>query len=210
MENKSNLVDKYLSIGCGRCKLVGTPQCKVHNWDNELMLLRQILLKTDLTEDLKWDQPCYTYNGKNILILSAFKEYASISFFKGALLKDDKGLLIKPTENTQSNRQFRFKTTKEIIDLQLTINQYVQEAIDIENSGQKILLKKHEDYSIPVELEEIFQKELNFKEAFYRLTPGRQRGYLIHFSSGKQSKTRLSRILKSMDKIYEGLGFNER
>ncbi len=202
-------VDKYLIDGCGRCKLYMTPQCKVHTWSTELKLLRSLLNECNLTEELKWSMPCYTHEGKNILILAAFKEYCSISFFKGALLKDSKKLLSSPGENSQATRQFRFTNVKEIEKLSSSIKAYVKEAIELEKKGEKIEFKQSANDLMIEELENAFKKNAALKKAFYALTPGRQRGYLLFFSQAKQSATRTSRIEKCTAAILKGKGLND-
>ncbi len=208
MASKIISIDQYLTEGCGRCKYFQTAQCKVHRWTDELQFLRAIVLKAGLGEELKWSMPCYTMNGKNILIVAAWKDYCSISFFKGALLKDTKQLLATPGENSNAMRQFRFTDTKQIIKTEKLILQYIKEAVVIEQSGVKITAPKKELVIIP-ELKEEFVNNPQFKNAFYELTPGRQRGYLIYFSTAKQSNTRLSRIKKYYDKIINGKGLDD-
>jgi uncharacterized protein YdeI (YjbR/CyaY-like superfamily) len=208
MASKIISIDQYLTEGCGRCKYFQTPQCKVHRWNDELQFLRAIVLKAGLAEELKWSMPCYTMNGKNILIVAAWKDYCSISFFKGALLKDTKQLLATPGENSNAMRQFRFIDTKQIIKTEKLILQYIKEAVVIEQSGVKITAPKKELVIIP-ELKEEFVNNPQLKNAFYELTPGRQRGYLIYFSNAKQTNTRLSRIKKYYDKIINGKGLDD-
>lgn len=205
----SPLVDLFFIDGCGRCKLYKTAACKVHTWKLELQALRQIALNSGLTEELKWKQPCYTFNGKNIIIVSAFKESCIINFMKGALLKDTKGILEMPGENSNSSRFIRFTNIERVLELQETILDYIKEAIEIEKSGKKIISKKVEEYPIPDELIMEFGSDIVFKNAFYSLTPGRQKSYLIFYSAAKQSATRTSRILKSKDAIFNGKGMNE-
>lgn len=205
----SRLVDLFFIDGCGRCKLYKTADCKVHTWKLELQALRQIALNSGLTEELKWKQPCYTLNGKNIIIVSAFKESCIINFMKGALLKDPKGILEMPGENSNSARFIRFKNLERILELENTIVEYIQEAIEIEKSGKKIISKNVDEYPIPEELKQEFDSDITFKKAFYSLTPGRQKSYLIHYSSAKQSATITSRIQKSKEAVFNGKGFNE-
>ena len=208
MASKIISIDQYLTEGCGRCKLFQTPFCKVHKWTEELVLLRSIILQTGLTEELKWSMPCYTLNGKNILMLAAFKDYCSLSFFKGSLLKDELSLLISPGENSNAVRQFRFTDAKQIIKIKKTILQFINEAIAIEESGAKIIPAKSKKEIIP-ELQDAFSHNSKLEIAFYKLTPGRQRGYLIYFSDAKQSATRTSRIQKYTPKILAGKGFHD-
>ena len=209
MHISSPLVDLFFIDGCGRCKLYKTTACKVNTWKLELQALRQIALNSGLTEELKWKQPCYTINGKNIIIISAFKESCIIGFMKGALMKDTKGILEIPGENSNSSRFIRFTNIEHVLELQETILDYIKEAIEIEKSGKKIISKKVEEYPIPDELIKEFESDIVFKNAFYSLTPGRQKSYLIFYSAAKQSATRTSRILKSKEAIFNGKGMNE-
>lgn len=202
-------VDQYLIDGCGRCKLYKTPQCKVHTWSTELKVLRSIIQDCGLTEELKWSVPCYTFENKNVLILAAFKDYCSVSFFKGALLKDAKKLLSSPGENSQAARQFKFTSVKEIEKLSTNIKAYIKEAIELEKQGKKIEFKQTSEDLMIEELENAFKKNASLKKAFYALTPGRQRGYLLFFSQAKQSATRASRIEKCTAAILKGKGLND-
>lgn len=202
-------VDQYLEIGCGRCPLVNTPQCKVNSWRDELIALREIILKSELNEELKWSNPCYTYEGKNILMLSALKNYAVIGFFKGVLLKDPQNILVSPGKSSQADRRLIYTDTVTIHEQESFILDYIAEAIEIEKEGRKVEYKK-ETEPIPQELEEVFKLEPELKAAFFALTPGRQRGYILHFSQPKQSKTRFSRIEKCSQKILAGKGFHDR
>ena len=202
-------VDLYLEDGCGRCKFYKTPQCKVHNWQNELKALRKIVLDCGLTEELKWSVPVYTYNNKNIVIVSAFKEYCSLSFFKGALLQDTNGILHKQGESSQSARIIKFTDKKEISTLEQTLKAYIFEAIEVENIGLKVAFKKDLE-PIPIELQNKLDKDPTFKKAFQSLTTGKQRGYIIHFSQPKQSQTRETRIENCTPKILKGEGLNDK
>lgn len=203
-------VDDYLTDGCGRCKFYKTPQCKVHTWSGELTALRDILRDSGLDETRKWYQPCYTLNGANVIMMSAFKDYAYLSFFKGSLLKDPKNLLVSPGENVQAARQLRFTGVDQIRKLQPVIQAYIREAIGLEASGAKVEMKKHSDYPIPEELEKALKQDPELKQAFDALTPGRQRGYYLFIAAPKQSSTRVSRIEKSRERILAGKGYNER
>ena len=203
-------VDNYLAVGCGRCPLGGTPDCKVHNWPDVLLKLRAILLETELTEEVKWSVPCYTFNGKNVLIMSSLKEYVVLGFFKGVLLKDPAGVLIQSTPNMQAERQLRFTTVQQVTELEQVIKAYVQEAIEVEQAGLEVAYRKTSEFDVPDELQAMFDEDPAFREAFQALTPGRQRGYLLHFSGAKQAKTRTSRIEKCMPQIFEGIGLHDR
>ena len=182
---------------------------KIKNWKEETKWLREICLECGLDEDFKWMHPCYTFQGKNIVLIHGFKDYCALLFHKGALLKDTNSILIQQTENVQSARQLRFTNLKDIMDLKSVIKSYIFEAIEVEKAGLEVKMKKTSEYKIPEELDQAFTNNPEFKTAFYNLTPGRQRGYLLHFSQAKQSKTRISRIEKSMSKIFEGKGFND-
>jgi uncharacterized protein YdeI (YjbR/CyaY-like superfamily) len=202
-------VDLYLEEGCGRCSLFQTPQCKVHHWSEELIQLRRIVLECGLDEEFKWSQPCYMFKKSNILMVTAFKEYAALAFFKGALLSDRNGILVAPGANSQSARQVRFTNVKDIIDLESILKAYIYEAIEMEKIGLKVNFNK-EPLSIPEELQNKFDEIPDLKSAFEALTPGRQRGYILYLSQPKQSKTRESRIEKCMAKIFNGKGINDR
>lgn len=202
-------VDLYLEQGCMRCPLGGTTECKVHNWPKELTELRRIVLECNLIEELKWGVPCYTHNGANILIVSAFKEYAALSFFKGSLLSDLSKLLSTPGPNSQAGRLLKFTSVKEILEIEEEIRTYIFEAIEIEKAGLKVESKRLEDMEYPEELIAKLEEDVAFKNAFEALTPGRQKGYLYFFRAPKQSKTRVSRIEKLTPKIFEGKGPHE-
>lgn len=205
--NKS--VDNYLIEGCGRCPLGGTPACKVHKWVAELELLRGMVLACGLTEECKWGVPCYTYENSNVLLLSAFKEYCTLSFFKGVLLKDSQTILEKPGKNSQATRLIKFKNVGRIVALEADIKACIYEAIEVEKAGLKVHFKKNPE-PIPAELAIKFEEDPVLKTAFNALTPGRQRGYILHFSQPKQSKTRTGRIEKCVPKILKGEGLNDR
>lgn len=198
----------FFAAGCGRCKLFDTPQCKVHNWKEELALIRTLVLECELTEELKWGVPTYTFKNKNIAILGALKNCVVLGFFKGALLKDEYQLLVKPGDNSQIVRQFRFTNLKEITKVKTFLKAYVKEAIELEKSGAKVELKKNPE-ALPEELINKLEELPALKKAFYALTPGRQRGYILHFSQAKQSATRLTRIEKCVPKIMAGKGMME-
>ena len=203
-------VDFYLRDGCMRCELGGTPDCKVVDWIKELKELRRILLETELVEEVKWSVPCYTYKGKNILLMSALKDACTLSFFKGSLLKDPEGILTKPGEHSQAARYLRFTNIKDILELEATIKAYVAEAIEIEKAGLKVEFKDTVDFDVPEELQTRLDEDPALKMAFEALTPGRQRGYLLYFSGAKQSKTREARIDKFIPWILEGKGIHDR
>lgn len=201
-------VDLFLLDGCGRCKLYQTPQCKVHRWSEELITLRGLILEHDLVEEIKWGFPCYTLNGKNILMLAVFKDNCAISFFKGGLLNDNP-ILEKSGENSNIFRLIRFQGIEKINKEKDTIRKIIQEAIKIEKSGKKLPKTNYSELEIPEELTAAFEEDEIFKSAFKSLTPGRQRGYLLFFSQPKQSQTRLNRIQKCKSDILNGKGLNE-
>lgn len=200
-------VDKYLLDGCMRCKYGATPHCKVNNWREELELLRQIVLETGLQEEIKWGVPVYTLHGKNIVSVNALKHSANISFYKGALLADTHHLL-QQQGNIQSGRLVKFTNSADIEKVKDILKSYVMEAMAIEESGKKVVLKKNPE-PIPDELMQAFETDPEFKQAFYALTPGRQRGYTIHFSQPKQAATRLGRIEKYKAQILNGIGLHD-
>ncbi|MBP7642716.1 MAG: DUF1801 domain-containing protein [Saprospiraceae bacterium] len=202
------LVDKYLVDGCMRCKYGGTPQCKVNFWREELETLRQIVLETGLIEEIKWGVPVYTHNGKNILSVAALKDHATIGFFKGVLLKDEHKIL-QQQGNLQSDRMIPFTNVNDIEALKDVLTSYIKEAIAIEESGKKVVFKQNPE-PIPEELIQVFEEDLVYKEAFFALTTGRQRGYIIYFSQPKQSPTRLGRIAKYRQQILDGVGLNDK
>lgn len=202
-------VDEIIAHGCGRCSLSNTPNCKMIKWTKVLSLLRNILLECNLTEEVKWGQPTYTFQNSNIALIHGFKEYCAIMFFKGALLKDTNKILVQQTENVQSTRQIRFTDFNQINKLADIIKTYIFEAIEIEKAGFKIEYKKTEEFKIPEELLNKFKQIEEFKSSFYKLTPGRQRGYLLYFAAAKQSKTREERIEKYFQKIMEAKGLND-
>lgn len=209
MKTLNPKIDEYLSEGCGRCPLVSTPACKVHKWPIELQTLRALVLESGLKEELKWSMPCYTINNKNVLIISAFKDYCAINFFKGALLMDKKKLLTMPGENSQASRQLRITGVEQIVKNEKEILGLIKQAIQIEKEGKKIEYKKTEEYILPEELEAEFKKDKIFKKAFESLTPGRQKGYIIFFNVAKQSATRMARINKYKPDILKGKGMND-
>jgi uncharacterized protein YdeI (YjbR/CyaY-like superfamily) len=182
---------------------------KAKTWQKEIEQLRTIVLDCDLTETLKWGCPCYTYEDSNVVLIHTFKEYCALLFFKGALLKDPKEILIQQTENVQAARQMRFTSLQEITKLKTTIKAYIKGAIAAEKSGLKVELKKTSEFSMPDEFKQVLKEDAALKKAFNALTPGRQRGYLLHFSSAKQSKTREARIEKCIPDIMEGKGLND-
>jgi len=182
---------------------------KAQKWKDEFEKLRSIVLDCELTEDFKWMHPCYTYQGKNIVLIHGFKDYCALLFHKGALLRDPHGILIRQTENVQAGRQIRFTSVQEIDEMQLILKTYIDEAIEVEKSGLQVEYKKNTAYTIPEELQNKFVEMPELKTAFEALTPGRQRAYMLHFSGAKQSKTRESRIEKYIPHILDGKGMDD-
>lgn len=203
-------VDKYLKDGCGRCPLGGTPDCKVHRWQEPLQMLRQIMLDTGLVETVKWSVPCYTWNNKNIAMLAAFKDYCFVSFFKGALLNDPENLLHAPGENSQASRLLKFTSTDDVHRLEPALRSFVQQAIENEKAGKKINFKKISEHPIPVEFLKVLEENPAVRAAFESLTPGRQRGYLLYFAAPKNSTSRLARIEKCIPRILDGKGIQDK
>jgi uncharacterized protein YdeI (YjbR/CyaY-like superfamily) len=191
-----------------RCKYGATPDCKVHTWAKELALLRRIIKDCGVAEEAKWGMPTYTDNGKNVFMLSAFKDYASINFFKGNLIDDTSGLLSKAGENSEVSRVIRFTDTKTILKYEAEIKDILHQAIAIERAGIKTPKLKSE-LVLPVAISTLMKKDKNFKLAFEALTPGKQKSYVIHVNGAKQEATRVSRLEKCLPKIYAGKGFNE-
>jgi uncharacterized protein YdeI (YjbR/CyaY-like superfamily) len=182
---------------------------KNKNWQEEIETLRSIALDCGLNEELKWGCPCYTYEKNNIVLIHVFKEYCALLFFKGVLLKDPKGILIQQTENVQVARQVRFTNIKEIIKLKSTLKSYIKQAVEVEKKGLKAPLKKTTEFNMPEEFKKKLEEMPALKKAFKELTPGRQRGYLLYFSSAKQSATREARIKKSIKPILNGKGLDD-
>lgn len=182
---------------------------KAKKWREELEKLRMIVLDCQLTEELKWGKPCYTYQKSNIVILQGFKEFCALLFTKGALLNDPDGILEKPGENTQAGRRIPFTDVREIVEMEPILKAYVREAIEAEKAGLKVNFKKTTDFIIPEEFQIKLDEIPALKTAFDVLTPGRQRAYILHFSAPKQSKTRDSRVEKCMQQILDGKGLND-
>jgi uncharacterized protein YdeI (YjbR/CyaY-like superfamily) len=182
---------------------------KNKQWQKEIEKLRTLVLDCNLTEELKWGCPCYTFQNSNVVLIHVFKEYCALLFFKGVLLNDAERILIQQTENVQASRQIRFTNVEEILKKQSIIKAYVYEAVEVEKAGLKVELKKHTEYSIPEEFKIQLNKNTILKTAFEALTPGRQRAYILFFSAPKQIKTRESRIEKSISQILLGKGLTD-
>lgn len=182
---------------------------KETKWQKEFKLLRTIITGCGLNEELKWGNPCYTFEGNNIVLIHGFKEYCALLFFKGSLLKDEHSILIQQTANVQAARQARFTNIKEITKVKPLLKEYIYEAIDVEKEGLKVPMKKTKEFNMPGEFEKKLREDSELKKAFKALTPGRQRGYLLYFSQPKQAKTRESRIEKYRPQILDGKGLND-
>ncbi len=179
-------------------------------WKEEMTRLREICIDCGLTEDYKWKHPCYTFRGKNVVLIHGFKEYCALLFHKGVLLKDDNNILIQQTENVQGARQIRFTNLDEINDQEAVIKAYIFEAIELEKAGVEVKLKKTSEFKMVDEFKKALAADSDLEKAFMELTPGRQRGYLLYFSQPKQSRTRESSIEKSIPNIFKGRGLNDK
>ncbi|HEX4049686.1 MAG TPA: YdeI/OmpD-associated family protein [Steroidobacteraceae bacterium] len=189
--------------------LVSKVHSKEKRWSAEYAALRQLCLGTGLHEALKWGQACYDLDGDNVVLIHGFKEYCALLFFKGALLKDPKGLLIQQTKNVQAGRQLRFESLAQIKQRKATIGAYIKNAIAVEKSGARIPMKDVAQFEVPAEFLQRLDEDSRLAEAFRALTPGRQKGYLLHFASAKQSTTRAARVAKHVPRILKGLGLDD-
>ncbi|QJD93770.1 hypothetical protein HH213_28975 [Duganella dendranthematis] len=188
---------------------MGSRAMSTDKWQAEFAALRAIVSACGLDETVKWGQPCFTLDGHNVVLIHGFKEYCALLFFKGALMKDPKNILIQQTENVQAARQIRFTTLVDITRQEKTLKDYIKDAIATEKSGAKVEMKQTAEFSFPEELEHKMDELPALRTAFEALTPGRQRAYLLHFSSAKQASTRISRIEKSVQRILDGKGMND-
>lgn len=195
MNRKTPEVDEYLS--------------GINQWQDETRELRRILLDCELTEELKWRQPCYTFQESNLVIIQGFKDYCAVMFFKGALLKDAQDVLVRPGKRTQAGRQIRFTTVREVEEMEAVLRSYVQEAKEVERAGLIVELKKTSDFPVPGEFQTRLDEMPSLQKAFEGLTPGRQRAYLHYFSDAKRSKTRESRVERYIQRILDGKGLND-
>ena len=182
---------------------------RLESWQKELVRLRRIALDCPLTEDFKWGHPCYTLDGRNVVLIHGFKEYCALLFMKGALMKDPAGILVQQTENVQSGRQIRFTSLDQIEAMENVLKVYIHDAIEVEKSGAKVEKKTTAEFEMPEEFSTRLASDPALKAAFEALTPGRQRGYLLHFAGAKQAKTREARIEKYVPKILAGKGFDD-
>ena len=201
-------IQQYLLDGCMRCNLGATPQCKVNRWREELICLIDLAKEAGLQAEMKWGVPCFTHNSKNVLTVSALKDFACLSFFKGSLLSDPANKLVQPGPNSQAGRYFKFTSLEEIEANKELILNYIKEAIVIEESGQKVQFSK-ELPDIPIEFQSFLEEDPFLSNAFYSLTPGRQRGYILYFSQPKQEKSRIKRIEKCIELILKGEGLHD-
>lgn len=202
-------VEQYMQAGCGRCPLGGTPECKVHSWIHEFKALRELVLESGLTEEIKWSAPCYTYNGRNVSMLGALKDACVLSFFEGASLEDPAGILERPGPNSREARVIRFTSIGQITDLRNHVRQLLAQGIAVATGERRKALAPTPPLEIPEELREAFHDDISLKKAFEALTPGRQRGYLLHFNQAKQSATRHARIAKCAAGIRSGKGLHD-
>ena len=183
---------------------------RAKTWRDERVALRAILLDCGLAEALKWGKPTYTHDGTNVVLIMPLKDTCALLFMKGALLEDAKGLLIQPGENSQSARQMRFTSSAQIAKLEKAIRGFVKQAVDVEKAGLKVAFKKSTDLVYPSEFQDRLDRNTALREAFQRLTPGRQRQYHLYFTGAKQSATRESRVEKAIPLILDGVGLNDR
>jgi uncharacterized protein YdeI (YjbR/CyaY-like superfamily) len=206
----TNSIEQFFIDGCMRCAYGATPQCKVNTWREVLTALQILVLEIkELKEEMKWGVPCYTYQGKNILTISAYKDFACLSFFKGSLLSDPNELLILPGERSQAARYIKCTEVAEVGDKSEAIRELIFQAIEFEKKGYKVMFSKEAE-PLPEELKTIFEEDSLFKEAFYSLSPGRQRGYIIYFTQPKHSKTRHNRIINCKNNIFNGIGMHDK
>jgi uncharacterized protein YdeI (YjbR/CyaY-like superfamily) len=189
--------------------LVSKAHGKEKRWAAELAALRRLCLASGLNEELKWGQACYDFNGANVVLIHGFKDYCALLFMKGALLKDPKGMLIQQTRNVQAGRQIRFTSLTDIKRQKAAVTAYISEAIAVEKSGAKVKMKSTSQFDVPKEFQKRLHDDVALAEAFRALTPGRQKGYLLHFAGAKQSATREARVEKHVPRILKGLGLND-
>lgn len=203
-------VDSYLEDGCGRCERYRTPECDVHRWAKELVALRELLLEIEpLVETMKWGSPCYTYEGKNVVMISARRDACMLSFFKGAALKDDDGVLVSPGPNSRYARYLQFTSLDEVLARREQTAQIIWQAVELERSGVKFVPPAPAE-PMPAELEDRLEADAELQRAFEALTPGRRRSHILYVSAAKQSATREARVERCVPKIMAGLGYNER
>jgi uncharacterized protein YdeI (YjbR/CyaY-like superfamily) len=182
---------------------------KEKRWSAEYAALRKLCLASGLNEELKWGQACYDLAGRNVVVIHGFKDYCALLFMKGALLRDPKGILIQQTKNVQSARQIRFASLAEINRQKAAVEAYIRAAIAVEKSGVKVKMKSVAQFAVPEEFQERLDDDPELAEAFHALTPGRQKGYLLHFAGAKQAATRVARVAKQAPRILKGLGLHD-
>lgn len=201
--------EAYLKDGCGRCAHYRTPACKVNTWRSVLVRLRKHLVATDLKEEMKWGSPCYTWNGKNVVMLAAFRDSCALSFFKGASLADEAFVLEKAGPNSHIARLLRFRSMEEFLEKEKHVPRLLALAIALEKEG-KVTKASKPALRLPAELAARLAREQKLRQAFDALTPGRQRSHVLYISSAKQTETRHRRVEKCLPLILGGRGFNER
>lgn len=201
-------VNTYFIDGCGRCDHFGTDLCKARKWSAPLAVLREVLLASGLEEEAKWGQPTYTLKGKNVAMIFSFNDSCGISFFKGVLLADDASILVPAGPNSNVARLLKVTSEERVRELSPIIHQYLDEAIELEKSGAAVP-KPERNESTPMVIQERIETDPVFKNAWYALTPGRQRSYIIHVGGAKQEKTQYNRLEKAIPKIFAGKGNNE-
>jgi uncharacterized protein YdeI (YjbR/CyaY-like superfamily) len=189
--------------------LVSKVHRKERRWSAEYAALRQLCLASGLTEELKWGQACYDLNGRNVVLIHGFKDYCALLFMKGALLQDPKGILVQQTRNVQAARQLRFASLAEVNRHKAAVKAYIREAIAVEKSGAKVQMKRVAQFDVPEEFRKRLDDDPKLAKAFHTLTPGRQKGYLLHFAGAKQSATRTARVEKHAPRILQGLGLDD-
>lgn len=186
---------------------------KVHgqekSWLAEFAALRQLCLGSGLNEELKWGQACYDLDGGKVVLIHGFKQYCALLFMKGALLKDPKGILVQQTENVQAARQIRFASLADINEQKAAIAAYIKDAIRVQKSGVKVAMRTVAEFDVPEEFQRRLDDDPELAKAFHALSPGRQKGYLLHFAGAKQSATRRARVEKHAPRILNGLGLND-
>lgn len=210
MRKKAETVEAFMATGCGRCDKAGTPDCKVHTWHDVVLKLRLLLQNFELEESAKWGSPCYSLSNKNLIMIAVFNNYCAISFFDGSLLTDPDGVLEKQGENVRHGRLVKFKSLAEFNQRQQAVSELIKQAISNAKAGKQVIYDPNELPDYCAELIETFELDPEYHEAFEALTPGRQRGYLLHFNQAKQSKTRDNRIAKARDKVLLGKGMQDR
>lgn len=210
MRKKAETVDEFIATGCGRCDKAGTPECKVHSWIEIVQKLRQLLQSCELEEAAKWGAPCYSFNHKNLIMIAVFNDYCAISFFQGSLLNDPGGWLEKQGENVRHGRIVRFRTLADFHQRQQVVADFIQQTIANAKAGKQVVYDPNDLPDYCDELIVAFELDPAYQEAFEALTPGRQRGYLLHFNQAKQASTRANRISKARDKVLLGKGMQDR